>query len=116
MNAHKVFGLHDVQLMVGHEWYKMNKNFLEALARGGFSPAIQEINAFADRYNSYSYQRNYNVEGYFATSFITSIRNILHRHLIVVMLPVVLLRRTVGVTSGVLVVHGLLVKRSSSRI
>ena len=66
LNAHKVFGLHDVQLMIGHEWYKMNKNFLEALARGGFSPAIQEINAFADRYNSYSYQRNYNVEGYFA--------------------------------------------------
>ena len=62
----RYLGLHDVQLMVGHEWYKMNYNFLEALARGGFSPAIQEINAFADRYNSYSYQRNYNVEGYFA--------------------------------------------------
>lgn len=66
LTGHKAFGLHDVQLMVGHEWYKSNYNYLEALARGGFSPDIKEINAFADRYDSYSYRTIYNVEGYFA--------------------------------------------------
>lgn len=37
----------------------------KALARGGFSPDIQEIAAFSDRYNSTSNATNYNVEGYF---------------------------------------------------
>lgn len=66
LNAHKVFGKNDFQLMLGHEWYKQKIGYLEALARGGFSPDIKEINAFADRYNSYSYRSSYNVEGYFA--------------------------------------------------
>ncbi len=65
LNFHKDFGMHDVQAMVGHEWYKQHLGYLEALARGGFSPDIQEINAFSDRYDSYSYATNYDVEGYF---------------------------------------------------
>lgn len=65
LNFHKEFDKHDVQAMLGHEWYKISIKNLEALARGGFSPDIKEINAFSDRYNSYSYTRPYNVEGYF---------------------------------------------------
>ena len=68
LNFHKEYGLNDVQLMLGHEWYKQHSDLLEALARGGFSPDIQEINAFSDRYESYSYATNYNVEGYFANA------------------------------------------------
>lgn len=65
LNFHKQFGQHDLQAMLGHEWYKNKEGYLEALARGGFSPDIKEINAFADRYDSYSYSTKYNVEGYF---------------------------------------------------
>ncbi|MGI6243993.1 MAG: SusC/RagA family TonB-linked outer membrane protein [Prevotella sp.] len=68
LNFHKGFGKHDVQAMLGHEWYKISIKNLQALARGGFSPDIKEINAFSDRYNSYSYTRPYNVEGYFANA------------------------------------------------
>ena len=65
LNFHKQFGGHDLQAMLGHEWYKQHSDYLEADARGGFSPAIKEINAFSDRYDSQSYNTNYNVEGYF---------------------------------------------------
>ena len=65
LNAHKTFGLHDVQLMLGHEWYKFSYGYLSANARGGFSPDIKEISAFADRYDSNSYRKMYNVEGFF---------------------------------------------------
>ncbi|WP_233247118.1 TonB-dependent receptor [Prevotella sp. oral taxon 376] len=65
LNFHKQFGQHDVQVMLGHEWYKQRVNFLEALARGGFSPEIKELNAFSDRYDAHSYNTTYNVEGYF---------------------------------------------------
>ena len=65
LNYHQTFGQHDLQAMLGHEWYKSHSDLLEAWARGGFSPDIQEIAAFSDRYNSNSYATNYNVEGYF---------------------------------------------------
>lgn len=68
LNFHKTFAEHDVQVMLGHEWYKQRANFLEALARGGFSPEIKEINAFSDRYDSHSYNTTYNVEGYFGNA------------------------------------------------
>ena len=64
----KKFGLHDVNVMVGHEWYKTQSRSLSAGARGGFSPEIQEINAFSDRYDSSSSTSAYNVEGYFANA------------------------------------------------
>lgn len=68
LNFHKEFGQHDVQVMVGHEWYKTRTRYLDALARYGYSPEIKEINAFADRYDSYSYNTTYNVEGYFGNA------------------------------------------------
>lgn len=68
LNFHKTFGLHDVQVMVGHEWYKQKGRYLDAYARGGFSPDIKEINAFGNRYDSHSYSTMYNVEGYFGNA------------------------------------------------
>jgi TonB-linked SusC/RagA family outer membrane protein len=65
LNFNKSFGKHDIQAMIGHEWYKTHTDYMDAEARGGFSPDIQEINAFADRYDSHSYNTTYNVEGFF---------------------------------------------------
>ncbi|MBQ9671793.1 MAG: TonB-dependent receptor [Prevotella sp.] len=68
LNFHKEFGKHNAQLMLGHEWYKTTTKVLEALANKGFSPDVPEINAFSNRYNSYSYTTAYNVEGWFANA------------------------------------------------
>jgi len=62
------FGNHNVNFMIGHEYYDTKSYYLEASARGGFSPEIQEINAFANKYNSAGYTSEYNVEGYFASA------------------------------------------------
>ncbi|MDE7155139.1 MAG: SusC/RagA family TonB-linked outer membrane protein [Muribaculaceae bacterium] len=59
------FGLHGVNAMIGHEYYRTRTNYLSATAQGGFSPDITEINAFANKVSSESYQTVYNVEGYF---------------------------------------------------
>ncbi|MDE6269195.1 MAG: SusC/RagA family TonB-linked outer membrane protein [Muribaculaceae bacterium] len=61
----KDFGPHNVNVMVGHEYYRTKSEYLGAAGRGGFSPDILELNAFADRYTSNSYKTVYNVEGYF---------------------------------------------------
>jgi len=68
LTFHKEFGSHDVQVMAGHEWYKTTSKTLEALANKGFSPEIPEINAFSNRYNSFSSTSEYNVEGWFASA------------------------------------------------
>lgn len=65
LNFHKKYGKHDVQAMLGHEWYKSHGEMLGAMAKGGFSPDIKELGAFSDRYDSDSYSTNYNVEGFF---------------------------------------------------
>ena len=43
----KSFGQHNVDAMLGHEYYKSKGGYLAAIAEGGFSPAIEEIDAFA---------------------------------------------------------------------
>lgn len=68
LTFYKDFNLHNVNVMLGHEWYKTQSRYLDAGARGGFSPDVQEINAFSDRYDSHSYTTGYNVEGYFANA------------------------------------------------
>jgi TonB-linked SusC/RagA family outer membrane protein len=62
------FGGHNVNVMAGHEYYKTKTKYLDAIAQGGFSPDIQEINAFANPTNSHSYSTAYNVEGYFGSA------------------------------------------------
>ena len=69
LNFHKLFNqVHDVQVMVGHEWNKTSVKYLSAYARNGFSTEIKEINNFGDRYDSYSYTTEFNREGYFANA------------------------------------------------
>ena len=68
LTFHKEFGKHDTQLMIGHEYYKTTTRYLKSYAKGGFSPDVQEINAFSDRYDANSYTQEYNVEGFFANA------------------------------------------------
>jgi len=64
----KNFGKHNVNVMVGHDYYKTTTKVLEALAQGGFSPDIPEINAFAKVTDGFSYTTVYNVEGYLGSA------------------------------------------------
>lgn len=61
----KEFGDHNVTAMAGHEYYKTTTKYLEAKSSGGFSPDVQELNAFATPMSNNSYELAYNVEGYF---------------------------------------------------
>ena len=61
----KEFNKHDLNVMLGHEYYKEEVNFLEGTAKGNFSPDIKELAAFATKSNNTSYKTPYNVEGYF---------------------------------------------------
>ena len=64
----KDFGLHNVNVMLGHEYYKTTTKYLSATAQGGFSPFIPEIDAFAKVIDGSSYKSEYNVEGYFGSA------------------------------------------------
>ena len=68
LNFHKLFGLHDVQVMLGHEWNKTSEKRLTAYARNGFSTEVLEVNNFGDRYDAASYTTDFNREGYFASA------------------------------------------------
>ena len=61
----KSFGLHNVDALIGHEYYKQQVKYLYAKAKGEFSPYIQEIYAYADKNDASSYTNPYNVEGFF---------------------------------------------------
>lgn len=63
------FGLHSVNVVIGHEYYDQISQFLQAKAQGAFSPDVQEINAFATKMaDSESYTNEYNVEGFFGSA------------------------------------------------
>ncbi|MBO4802060.1 MAG: SusC/RagA family TonB-linked outer membrane protein [Bacteroidaceae bacterium] len=68
LNFHKLFGLHDINVTLGHEWNKTRAKYLEGDARNGFSAEILELNAFGDRYDNYSYTSEFNREGWFANA------------------------------------------------
>ncbi len=59
------FDKHNINVMLGHEYYYTKTTYLYAYAQGLFSPDIQEINAAANPVSSNSYTSEYNVEGYF---------------------------------------------------
>lgn len=65
LNFNKNFDNHNVNAMIGHEYYRATEELLEAQAQGGFSTDIFEIDAFANKTTSSSYKTTYNVEGYF---------------------------------------------------
>ncbi len=68
LTYHDTFGDHNVNVMLGHEYYKTSSQSLGAYARGIFTPDILEINAAANHYDSYSSSSAYNVEGFFASA------------------------------------------------
>ena len=60
---------HNVDVKLGHEWSDSKTTYLFAAAQGLFSPEIQEINAAANQqYQSQSYTREYNIEGWFGSA------------------------------------------------
>ena len=65
LSFNKTFGLHSVDAMLGHEYYRSTARFLGATAEGNFSPYIPEIDAFAKKTDASSYKSMYNVEGFF---------------------------------------------------
>lgn len=61
------FGRHNVNLLLGHEYYDTKTTYLYAYGQGVFTPDIQEINGAAKKVSSSSYTTEYNVEGYFGS-------------------------------------------------
>lgn len=66
--ANKFADRHNLNILVGHEYYDQKTKYLQAKAQGGFSPEIKEIAAFATKTDSNSYTSEYNVEGFFASA------------------------------------------------
>ena len=68
LNWYNTFGdVHNWNAMIGHEWYDKVINYLYALAYGGYSSTLQEINNFATKDDAKGYKTEYNVEGFFGT-------------------------------------------------
>ncbi len=70
LTYYDTFGLHSINVMAGHEYYKTRGNSQNITAQGGFSPDILEVNAFANVLYSgtSSSQSDYNTEGYFLSA------------------------------------------------
>ena len=68
LTYYQSFGNHDVNVLLGHEYYMQTSQYLEGVANGGFSPDIPELNAFANKVSNGSYLTAYNVEGFFASA------------------------------------------------
>ena len=66
----KLFGKHDVNAVLGHEYYRTRTSYLFAYGQGMFSPDIPELNAVAKGSDdpAQSYTSTYNVEGYFLSA------------------------------------------------
>lgn len=66
---HKTFcDAHNVNVMLGHEYYNTKTRYLYGHAKGMFSPDIPEIDAAATEDKAESYTSRYNVEGWFASA------------------------------------------------
>lgn len=65
LNFAKAFGKHSVDALIGHEYFDQNEKYLEGDGRYEFSPYLQELYAYANRYDNTSYSVKYNVEGFF---------------------------------------------------
>ena len=65
----KQFGKHDVNAVLGHEYYRTCTTYLDAYGPGMFSPAVPELNAVAKTGDpAKSYTSRYNVEGFFLSA------------------------------------------------
>ena len=61
------FGKHNINVLIGHEYYDTKTTYLSATAQGIYSSDIKEIDASANKTTSSSYTTEYNVEGYFGS-------------------------------------------------
>ncbi|MDO4164003.1 MAG: SusC/RagA family TonB-linked outer membrane protein [Bacteroides sp.] len=61
------FGKHNVNVLLGHEYYDTKTTYLYAYGQGVFSEDVKEIAAAANKVSSNSYTSEYNVEGYFGS-------------------------------------------------
>lgn len=111
LNYFQDFNKNSVSVLIGHEYYKTETRYLEAIAQGGFSPDIPEINAFATKTDSKSYTSKYNVEDILESWSIAMIINTMHLLHIVLMLLLISLKKIDGVTFGQLVELGSFLER-----
>ncbi len=65
LNWHHLFGKHDVEVMVGHEYYRQRTYLLGANKTNMFSIFNTELNSAITNGSMESYTTDYNVEGYF---------------------------------------------------
>lgn len=70
LTFYKYFGDHYLNVLAGHEYYRVDSNFLQGYAEGGFSPEILELFAFSNHNftTNTSYKVRYNVEGWLASA------------------------------------------------
>ncbi len=70
LTFYKLFGDHYVNVLLGHEYYRQDTNYLQGYAEGGFSPDILELFAFSNHNfdKNTSYKSRYNVEGWFGSA------------------------------------------------
>ncbi|MCD8312869.1 MAG: SusC/RagA family TonB-linked outer membrane protein [Bacteroidales bacterium] len=68
LTFYKQFGKHNVNVMIGHEWFYNKTVYLYSYAQGLFTSDVKEINAAANTVNSNSYTTEYEIEGYFASA------------------------------------------------
>ncbi len=70
LTFYKYFGDHYLNVLAGHEYYRLDNNLLQGYAEGGFSPDILELFAFANHnfLSNTSYKTQYNVEGWFGSA------------------------------------------------
>ncbi|MDE6649671.1 MAG: SusC/RagA family TonB-linked outer membrane protein [Muribaculaceae bacterium] len=70
LTFYKYFGDHYLNVLAGHEYYRLDNNALQGYAEGGFSPDILELFAFSNHnfMANTSYKTQYNVEGWFGSA------------------------------------------------
>ena len=70
LTFYKYFGDHYLNVLAGHEYYRLDSKFLQGYAEGGFSPDVLELFAFANHnfLTNTSYKTQYNVEGWFGSA------------------------------------------------
>ena len=70
LTFYKYFGDHYLNILVGHEYYRLDNSFLQGYAEGGYSPDILELFAFSNHNftQNTSYKNRYNVEGWFGSA------------------------------------------------
>ena len=66
--SNRFANIHELTVMVGHEWWDQKTKYLDGTAQGGFTSAVKELNLFAKKTNNHSYTTEYNTEGFFGNA------------------------------------------------